>query len=262
MPCPCNRLQNFQIQFVQRKLLLRRCYNCNDTLREKHDNFFYRPSAEAADIQLTTSGVESVIYNAIPDWVNEEEVFEDNKALYWSPNAERLIYGVFNDTAVEVVRLPRYGNWREDSINRQGYPFLQYFLFDDFKYPKAGTANPSVTVWCAEVGPPGPTASDRPLRQYILPPPRSLATTENHFTFVTWADNETVAVNWMNRVQNLTAINLCKVYRLTSIFFVAIALTLISGKFAIFKKRNATQFPTAKPFFCKLFFFVKSGLII
>ncbi len=166
--------------------------------------------------------MESVIYNAIPDWVNEEEVFEDNKALYWSPNAERLIYGVFNDTAVEVVRLPRYGNWREDSINRQGYPFLQYFLFDDFKYPKAGTANPSVTVWCAEVGPPGPTASDRSLRQYILPPPRSLATTENHFTFVTWADNETVAVNWMNRVQNLTAINLCKVYRGTKTFFATV----------------------------------------
>ena len=174
------------------------------------NNLHYRPAAEAADIQLTSSGVESVVYNGIPDWVNEEEVFEDNRALYWSPDGQRLVYGVFNDTAVEVVRLPRYGNWREDTLNRQGYPFLQYFLFDDFRYPKAGAVNPSVTVWCAEVGPPGPSA-DRPVRQYILPPPRSLATTEYHFTLVTWASNTTVAVNWMNRVQNLTAINLCEV---------------------------------------------------
>ena len=38
-----------------------------------------RPSAEAADIQLTDSGEDGVIYNGIPDWVSEEEVFEDNK---------------------------------------------------------------------------------------------------------------------------------------------------------------------------------------
>lgn len=174
------------------------------------NNLHYRPAAEAANIQLTSSGAESVVYNGIPDWVNEEEVFEDNKALYWSPDAEHLVYGVFNDTEVEIVRLPRYGNWREDTLNRQGYPFLQYFLFDDFHYPKAGAVNPMVTLWCAEVGPPGPSA-DRPVRQYILPPPRSLADTEHHFTLVTWASNTTVAVNWMNRVQNLTAINLCEV---------------------------------------------------
>ena len=41
--------------------------------------FFLRPSAEAEDIQLTHTGKDNQIYNGIPDWVNEEEVLEDNK---------------------------------------------------------------------------------------------------------------------------------------------------------------------------------------
>ena len=69
--------------------------------------FSLRETAEGNDIQLTTSGIDGVIYNGIPDWVSEEEVFEDNKALWWSPDGSRLVYGVFNDTLVESVTLPR-----------------------------------------------------------------------------------------------------------------------------------------------------------
>ena len=69
--------------------------------------FSFRQTAEGNDIQLTTSGVDGVIYNGIPDWVSEEEVFEDNKALWWSPDGSRLVYGVFNDTLVDTVTLPR-----------------------------------------------------------------------------------------------------------------------------------------------------------
>lgn len=174
------------------------------------NNIHYRHSAEAEDIKLTNSGNETVIFNGIPDWVNEEEVFEDNKAMYWSPDGTKLVYGVFNDTLVDIVKLPRYGNWRQDSLNRQGYPFLQYFLFDDFRYPKVGSTNPMVTLWVADVGPPGVS---NPIRQQNLPPPISLMSTEHHFTFVEWASNTTVAVNWMNRIQNTTAINLCEVKR-------------------------------------------------
>ena len=172
------------------------------------NNIHYRHSAEAKDNQLTTNGVEDVIFNGIPDWVNEEEVFEDNKAIYWSPDGTKLVYGVFNDTQVEVVKLPRYGNWKKDGFNSQNYPFLQYFIFDDFRYPKVGATNPSVSVILANVGPPGVSS---PVKFYELPPPESLEDAEYHYTFVRWPSNSTVAVNWMNRIQNKTAINICDV---------------------------------------------------
>ena len=60
------------------------------------------------DVKLTTTGKDDVIFNGIPDWVTEEEVFEDNKAIYWSPDATKVVYGVYNDTNVDVVQLPRF----------------------------------------------------------------------------------------------------------------------------------------------------------
>ena len=57
---------------------------------------------------MTTSGQEDVIFNGIPDWVTEEEVFEDNKAIFWSPDGTKVLYGVYNDTNVDVVQLPRF----------------------------------------------------------------------------------------------------------------------------------------------------------
>ena len=43
------------------------------------------------DVQLTNNGIPGVFYNGIPDWVFEEEVFEDNFALWWSPDASKLV---------------------------------------------------------------------------------------------------------------------------------------------------------------------------
>jgi len=171
-----------------------------------NNNIHYRHSAESEDLQLTNSGKDSVVYNGIPDWVSEEEVFEDNKALWWSPDGSKLVYGVFNDTLVDIVNLPRYGNWHNKHTNRQGYPYLQYFMMDPFRYPKSGTTNPTVTLWYADVGPPG---SQNPITQQRLAPPPSMSNVEHHFTSISWRDDSTVAVIWMNRMQNLSTVAMC-----------------------------------------------------
>ena len=101
----------------------------------------------------------------------------------------------------------RYGSWSTAKTDRSGYPFLQNFLHDQFRYPKAGTTNPTVALMAANVG-----SKTRPLVQYPLSPPSSLHGTPAHFTSVTWADHSTVAVNWMNRVQNLSAVALCPLH--------------------------------------------------
>lgn len=214
-----------------------------------NNNIFYRHSAEAEDVQLTRSGRQDVVFNGIPDWVNEEEVFEDNQAMYWSPDGSKLVYGVFNDTLVDVVQLPRYGNWRTEGENGQGYAFNQYFHFDEFRYPKVSSINPMVALWIADVGPPG-TANQ--IKQQNLPPPLSLMDEEYHYTAVEWASNSTVAVNWMNRIQNITAINLCDLVgsvKCREVFVFAQERGWVDYKLAIVfnKYRSSNRFLTIMP---------------
>ena len=199
-----------------------------------NNNLHYRHSAESGDIQLTKTGLDGVVYNGIPDWVSEEEVFEDNKALWWSPDGSKLVYGVFNDTLVDSVSLTRYsgcqiflchakyfsvsltryGSWSSQKSDKQGYPFLQYPVQETIKYPKSGRTNPTVELWVADVG--VPTNSQK-IPQYKLKPPSSAVQESNdvsadfHFTSVTWRDNQTAAVIWMNRLQNVVIISVCSI---------------------------------------------------
>ena len=53
------------------------------------------------------------VFNGIPDWVFEEEVFEDNYALWWSPDGNKLVWGHFNDTEVGSYVMPEYGSWKQ-----------------------------------------------------------------------------------------------------------------------------------------------------
>ena len=46
------------------------------------------------DVQLTNTGIPGEFYNGIPDWVFEEEVFEDNFALWWAPDASKLVIDI------------------------------------------------------------------------------------------------------------------------------------------------------------------------
>ena len=139
--------------------------------------------------------------------MSEEEVFEDNKALWWSPDGSRLVYGVFNDTLVESVSLTRYGSWSKARPDKQGYPFLQYPILETIKYPKAGTTNPGVALWAAVVG----VRPGERIAQHELAAPASLRGAEAHFSSVAWRDSSTAAVIWMTRLQNVSAITLCSI---------------------------------------------------
>jgi hypothetical protein len=94
---------------------------------------------------------------------------------------------------------------------------------DPFRYPKSGTTNPTVTLWYANVGPPGIfinngwimftlmqlAGSQNPITQQRLPPPPSMSDVEHHFTSISWRDDTSVAIIWMNRIQNLSAVAIC-----------------------------------------------------
>lgn len=90
---------------------------------------FYKPETK----QITFDGGAEIFYGK-PDWVYEEEVFESDSALWWSPSSEYLAILRSNDTNVPVYPIPYF-----DQNNNDSYPELRLI-----KYPKAGYSNPVV----------------------------------------------------------------------------------------------------------------------
>ncbi|KAK0202348.1 dipeptidyl aminopeptidase [Desarmillaria ectypa] len=100
------------------------------------------PSSSPA--RLTTSGSPTV-FNGVPDWVYEEEVFSGDHALWWAPTARRLAYLSFDETEVPVYAFPVY-NPMDDGAAVVPYPGEVRM-----RYPKPGYANPAVGVWVWDV---------------------------------------------------------------------------------------------------------------
>ena len=157
---------------------------------------YYRKSVLDQDEQITNDGQAFVNYNGIPDWVFEEEVFEDNKAIWWSPDATKLVWGSFNDSDVDTYLLQKYGSYH----NIQQYPELL-----EIRYPKVGNTNPKISLYLTDL-------TGGAMEKKRILPPQSLLDEEVHFAQVTWADQgEKFAVTWFNRVQNESVITLCDV---------------------------------------------------
>ncbi|ANZ77179.1 BA75_03614T0 [Komagataella pastoris] len=107
----------------------------NNNIYLKHLNNF----SDSRVVQLTYDGGENIFYGK-PDWVYEEEVFESNSAMWWSPNGQFLSILRTNDTQVPVYPIPYFvQSDAETAIDE--YPLLKHI-----KYPKAGFPNPVVDV--------------------------------------------------------------------------------------------------------------------
>ena len=115
-----------------------------------------------------------MVYNGIPDWVFEEEVFEDNKALWWSPDASKLVWGSFDDSQVETYILQKYGPWKA----LWNYPELL-----EVRCPKVSERNPKNTLWLTDL-------KNGAMEKKQILPPQSLQSSEVHFSRVTWAGNK------------------------------------------------------------------------
>ncbi|KYN43954.1 Venom dipeptidyl peptidase 4 [Trachymyrmex septentrionalis] len=88
--------------------------------------------------RLTTSGEANIVFNGIPDWVYEEEVFGSATAMWFSPDGQHLAFATFNDTVVKDMAYFHYGT--------PGSLEDQYPTEVKIKYPKVGTPNPVVSL--------------------------------------------------------------------------------------------------------------------
>ncbi|CAG4940279.1 unnamed protein product [Colias eurytheme] len=153
------------------------------------NDVYYQASLTSEPVRITTSG-QDYIYNGVPDWVYEEEVFSSNNALWFSSDGNRLAFATFDDTNVKIMKIPTFGV--------PGRVEYQYTYHREIRYPKSGTTNPTVTVSVRDLNSAAQTVYNAPtdLNQAILKD-------------VTFINANTIAVMWTDRVQTQMVVELC-----------------------------------------------------
>ncbi|XP_068940889.1 A-type potassium channel modulatory protein DPP6 [Petaurus breviceps papuanus] len=152
------------------------------------NNIYYCAHVGKQAIRVVSTGKEGVIYNGLSDWLYEEEILKTHIAHWWSPDGTRLAYATINDSRVPIMDLPTYTG----SL----YPTVK-----PYHYPKAGCENPSISLHV--IGLNGPT------HDLEMTPPDDPRMRDYYITMVKWATSTKVAVNWLNRAQNVSILTLC-----------------------------------------------------
>ncbi|SCU93885.1 LAFA_0F18734g1_1 [Lachancea sp. 'fantastica'] len=102
---------------------------------QNNDIFLYSTETQTITKRVTSDG-SAQVFNGKPDWVYEEEVFEGDSALWWSPKGEYLAYLKINETLVHEFPIPYFAQDDADI-----YPEIR-----KIKYPKSGSPNPHATL--------------------------------------------------------------------------------------------------------------------
>ncbi|KAK1233376.1 Dipeptidyl peptidase 4 [Marasmius sp. AFHP31] len=124
--------------------------NTGESVAFVQDNDLYvlmQADGTTQPIRITNTPPEakSTVFNGVPDWVYEEEVFSANYALWFSPTSTKLAFLRFNESAVDEFVFPIY-NPSEDS-----YQVNPYTSEVRMRYPKPGYANPIVNVYVVDL---------------------------------------------------------------------------------------------------------------
>ncbi|XP_036377539.1 dipeptidyl aminopeptidase-like protein 6 [Megalops cyprinoides] len=154
------------------------------------NNIYYQATVESRSIRLVSTGKEGVIFNGLSDWLYEEELFQTHIAHWWSPDGARLAYATINDTLVPKMEIPMFTG--------SAYPTGR-----EYHYPKAGEENPMIFLYVVNL--------NGPLHTIEMKRPEDPRIGEYYITMVKWATSTKLAVNWLNRPQNISILTLCEV---------------------------------------------------
>jgi hypothetical protein len=64
---------------------------------------------EFLSFSFSFSGIPGTVFNGVCDWVYEEEVISDTRAVWFSPDGKHVAWIEFNDTEVDLMPLEIYG---------------------------------------------------------------------------------------------------------------------------------------------------------
>lgn len=151
------------------------------------DNNIYIRSTKTGETTIVTEDGNENVFNGRPDWVYEEEVFSNDRAMWWSPDGKFLAFLKIDETNVGEFTIPYYVQKETDV-----YPEMR-----TIKYPKSGTANPTVDLWMHECG----KDSTYPLNVSTHHDSDSTLITE-----VTWITDSTLVTKFSDRSSDVRSV--------------------------------------------------------
>ncbi|XP_046802103.1 venom dipeptidyl peptidase 4 isoform X1 [Lucilia cuprina] len=167
----------------------------NQAIAFVHENdIYYKPKVQGELVcRITTTGQAGIVYNGIPDWTYENVPELDSRggSMAFSPDALYLAFLTFNDSDVSEYKY----TWMGDDLK---YPAVL-----TQRYPKAGSANPNITVNVVNLS----------VLKYIFPTqiklPPELAN-GSYIGGLTWATPIDLSVTVTNRAQTKAHTVLCR----------------------------------------------------
>ncbi len=142
----------------------------------RQNNLYVEEVENGETIALTTDGSETII-NGTSDWVYEEE-FGVRDGFRWSPDGTRIAFWNFDSGGVKQFSL----------INNTD---TLYPVITEIPYPKAGTINSAVRVGVV-------SATGGTVRWMQVPGD----TREQYIARMDWVDQDELAIQHLNRLQN------------------------------------------------------------
>lgn len=105
--------------------------------------FTANPTNPSNSIQITHDGTAHRILNGIADWVYEEEILSQTSAIWIHPELDLVAFLRTDDSDVNQILIPIYDPNGDGATSLdEAYPKMK-----KLRYPKAGTTNPSVSLW-------------------------------------------------------------------------------------------------------------------
>lgn len=163
------------------------------------NNVYLRKLGSEKIEQITTDGGAN-LFNGIPDWVYEEEVFSGNSALWWSPDGKYITFLRTDESAVPVYPVQFFVSRPSGESAAPGlelYPETELI-----KYPKAGAPNPIVQLRYYDV---------EKKETIKIEVDKDFDDSERLITEITWTDDAQVLVRETNRESDILKVLLIDV---------------------------------------------------
>ncbi|XP_037033924.1 dipeptidyl peptidase 4 isoform X2 [Bradysia coprophila] len=168
-----------------------------------NDMYVKQSPSDEEDIRITYSGLPDLVYNGVPDWLYQEEIYSTPEAIWSSQDGSHIMYASFNDTNVGMMTYPWFESGAVIAAGGVGsgstFPETR-----SVRYPTPGTVNPDSRLWVVDLT----NTSD--IQRWQVTPPIALDGQEFYVTSVSWVQgNHQISVVYMTRSQNLSIISSC-----------------------------------------------------
>ena len=164
-----------------------------------HSVLFVRDNNVFVNVNLTderqiTFDGSATVFNGVPDWIYEEEVYEQDFTCWWSPDAKKIAFLRLDETQVPLYSVALF--------EAPGLPISAYPSALTIKYPKPGYPNPIATIHVYDLSSVAPSAKS-PVPTIKFSPAKDFTDDDRLLVEVAWLGNDNLMVRAMNRVQDI-----------------------------------------------------------